>query len=75
MKEKKQTQLNLKVRGRDELLYNFLRNKGVTNGQIFRLGLLTSLKKIEEVNPEEVEGLWEKIATNSILEDFNGQQQ
>ena len=59
--------IGLKIRDRDLEMYELLSDKGIQPGQIFRLGLVTAIERIKDMDPEELEGLWERIAKKSIL--------
>lgn len=58
---------SVRARSRDGILYEYLKSKNVEPTAIFRAGLLSVLKRLEELHPEEVKELYKKIAQETIV--------
>jgi hypothetical protein len=59
--------VSAKLRGRDRLVYEFLRAKGVKSTAIFRAGILATVKRLEEVYPLEIQKLYKDIAEDVLV--------
>lgn len=60
--------INLKLRERDTLMFEFLSERDFTTGDIFRLGMLTAIEGIKNNSVDNrFEDIWKDIAKIAIL--------